>query len=443
MVDGVLVDFEGDGAGVDVLSWGQRELWRVIEEKDTWLPIGAVTPLPPGTTVDDAVADLRFVMRHYPSMRTRLRFDPDGPKQVVASAGTVSLEIVDVPDGDDPAAVAEQVRKRYWTTDYDFVTEWPVRMAVIRHRGALTHRVWVMCHLVTDGTGGRVIITELAERDVSGSSAAMSALAQARWQRSPAGKRQGDATLRYWEKTLRAIPARRYPERTERPTPRYWQAAVDLPALHLAVRTIAARTGVEAASVLLAMFAVALRRTTGISPVVVQVVASNRFRPGLAMTVSPIMQEALCVIDVPETTVDEAVVHTRRRAMTAYKYAYCDPSRREEVIARVNEERGERVDISCFFNDRRLKTRELTGPVPSPEQIRAAVPRGTFEWKYKQDYQVFDELFVNINDVPDTVAMTVLVDIHHLSPSDVESCIRGMEKVAVAAALDPTTTTSA
>jgi condensation domain-containing protein len=444
MGERLMVDFEGGDTGVEVLSWGQRELWRVMEEKHTWLPIGAVQPLAAGTTVDDAVADLRFAMSRYPSMRTRLRLDPDGPRQVVASSGTVALEVVEAADGDDPAAVAQRVWLEYWRADYDFVTEWPVRMAVIRHRDALTHRAWVMCHLVTDGGGSRVIIDELARRDTSGSGAAMSAVEQARWQRSPAGQRQCDVALRYWEKTLRTIPARRYPVRTERPEARYWQASVDFPALYLAVRAIAARTGVEVSSVLLAMFAVALRRVTGVNPVLVQLVASNRFRPGLASTVSPIMQDALCTIDVPDATVDEAVAHTRRRAMTAYKYAYCDPYRRDEVIARVNEERGERVDISCFFNDRRLKTREQEGaaPPPSPEQV-AAAPLGSFEWKHKQDYQIFDEFFVNINDVPDTVSMTVQADIHHLSPVDVEACIHGMQKVAVAAALDPATTTYA
>jgi hypothetical protein len=29
------VDFEGDGAGAGVLSWGQRDLWRILEEQDT------------------------------------------------------------------------------------------------------------------------------------------------------------------------------------------------------------------------------------------------------------------------------------------------------------------------------------------------------------------------------------------------------------------------
>jgi hypothetical protein len=37
--------------------------------------------------------------------------------------------------------------------------------------------------------------------------------------------------------------------------------------------------------------------------------------------------------------------------------------------------------------------------------------------------------------------MAVLTDFHHVAKDDVESCLRGMEEVAVAAALDPTTRT--
>jgi hypothetical protein len=89
-----------------------------------------------------------------------------------------------------------------------------------------------------------------------------------------------------------------------------------------------------------------------------------------------------------------------------------------------------------------LRTRELTGPTPTAAEVRAAPP-GTFEWKYKQDESQFDPFFINVDDEADTVAMTVLADIHHISPTDVEACVQKMEDVAVAAALDPSTRTLA
>jgi hypothetical protein len=337
--------------------------------------------------------------------------------------------------------VAAQVRERHRDSDFDFADDWPLRMAVVRHRGRLTHRVWTMCHLATDGAGSRVVVEELADRDTAGSQSALTALDQARWQHSPAGRRQSTAALRHWEKILRSVPARRFPERTGAPYPRYWQAKTDSPATHLAVRAISARTGVEGPSVLLGVFAVALARVMGVNPVVLTLVVGNRFRPGLARTVSPVMQVSLCAIDVPPGTVDEAVVHARRRAMAAYKQAYHDPYPRNELVARVNRERGEQVDTDCNFNDRRLKPRDDTGPPPTPEQIRAAEPQARFEWRYKQDEVEFNRLFVNVDDEPDTVALTMTTDIHHVSPGDVEACARELQEVAVAAALEPATRT--
>jgi hypothetical protein len=408
-----------------------------MRERRTWMPIGTSQPLPAGTTVADAVADLRFVMSRYPSMRTRLRLDRDGPRQVVAAAGEIALEIVDAADGSDPATVAAEVWTRYANVDYDFATDWPLRMAVIRHRGALTHRVWVMCHLATDGGGARVILEELADREHCHGATALPPLEQARWQRSPAGQRQSRAALRYWEGLLRELPPSRFPDRAERPYPRYWQGRWESRATELAVRASSARTGVEIHSVLLAVFAVALARITGINPVVTQVTVGNRFRPPLARTVSPVMQSGLCVIDVGDATFDEVVARTRRRAMIAYKNGYYDPDRREELIARVNRERGEDVDLTCTFNDWRLKPRDGTGPPPTPEQIRAALPDASLRWHYRQDEVRFDSLYLNVDEVPDTVRITVLTDIHVLAPSDVEACLRGMEEVAVEGALDP------
>jgi hypothetical protein len=428
------VRFEGPGAGTGELSWGQREIWQAIQRKDWWLPIGTVLPLPADTTVDSAVADLRFVMTGYPSMRTRLRFADGGPAQVAAGSGETWLEVVDTA-GEDPAEVARRVWRRYLRLDYDFARDWPLRMAVIRHRDVLSYRVWMMCHLVTDGGGGRVVLDELPAHDLSGSRAAMPPLAQARWQRSPAGQRVSTLALAYWKRSLDRLPVRGS-RRGAGVSPRYWEGRIESPATHLAAQAIAARTGTGLSSVLLAAFAVARARVTGVNPVAVQVTVGNRFRPGLARSVSPLMQNGLCVIEVPDGNLDEAVKYTQQRVMAAYKHAYYDPQQREELLATLTEQRGE-PDIGCHFNDRRLKTRDETGPAPTPERIRAAVREGTFAWRSKQDDPVLDQLYFNVEDVPDRTMVTVTLDAQYEPPETAAECLHEMEAVAVAAALDP------
>src|SRR5580700_8053083 len=81
MTEKVVVQFAGDGSGVAELSWGQREIWSVIQAKDNSLPMGGARALPPGQTVADVADGLRFIMSRHQALRTRLRFGPDGQVQ--------------------------------------------------------------------------------------------------------------------------------------------------------------------------------------------------------------------------------------------------------------------------------------------------------------------------------------------------------------------------
>jgi hypothetical protein len=441
-----LVPFVGEGCGVERLSWGQQDLFDAMQRQQSWLPLGAVMPLAPGTTLDGAEADLRFLVSRNQTMRTRLRFGADGERQVVSGTGEFALDVVDVLDCGDPAVVADDVATAYQESDYDFTTEWPVRMAVVRHKGVLTHRVTVVCHLVTDGHGARLMWADLASRDpVTGEAstppAPMQPMEQARWQRTEAGERHCQAALRHWDRLLRTVPARRFPDQVDRGSPRHWQGRFRSPALQLAIRSITARTEVDSASVLLALYAIAVGRLTGINPVVARVLVGNRFRPGLDRAVSPITQPGLCVLDLAGITIDEAARLARRTAFVAYKYAYYDMRRMEELIARVGRERGEQIDLTCYLNDRRFgRTDGMLGPPPAPEQLRAAVPRSTFEWERKED-EPFERLFLHVNYAPDEADFTICADTHYLSPAEMQACVRKMESAAVAAALDPATAT--
>lgn len=440
----VTVRFEGGGSGVEELSWGQRELWEAMRRQQSWMPMGYALPVPAGTTVDDAVAQLRFMMGRYQSMRTRVRRDPDGhDRQVVAASGEIDLEVVDAADDEDPAAVAESVRQRFCDADHDFARDWPVRMAVVRHRGVPTHQVVILCHLVSDGFGALVIVREIEDLDlVHGRKpvppvTALEPMAQARWEASPAGQREHAAVLRRWEGMLRTIPARRFPGPADPREPRYWQVRLDSPATLLAVRAIRERTTVDTSSILLALFVVAWARVARVSPVVTRVISSNRFRRGMADSVSPITHTGLCAIDLGDITFDEALTRVHRRAMAAYRYAYYDPRALDALVAEVSAERGEEIDLSCFFNDRRLGTREVTeAPPPSdPAEVTDALGRSRLRWE-SQDKPV-ERLFATINDGEDTLDYELFADTHHVSPADMEACVRGMEALAVEAAFDP------
>jgi hypothetical protein len=434
------VPFAGAGSGSDELSWGQQDIWRTMRREQSWLPIGFARPLPAGTTVGDVASELAFCMARYQSMRTRLEFTVDGhPRQVLHSRGQVLLEIVDAGPDADPAEVAVRVQQRYQSTDHDHASEWPVRMAVVRRNGMPTHQVMVVCHLVVDGFGALAMLRELAQRDPSVDPVtlpvdALQPLEQAREQRTAQARRQSAASMRHWEHLLRTTPADRYPGSTDPREPRYWEMGFDSPALHLAVEPVAALAGMETSAVLLAAFAMAVSGVTGIHPLLVQLVVGNRFRQGLAESVSPVIQTGLCLLDLEGAGFEEALHRTWRASLAGYKHAYYDPGDLAALVERVTAERDEPARMRCGFNDRRMLTPTAAPQEPSAARLRAALGDATLRVERRQDGP-FEPSFVHVLQLPDAIRLVLCSDTHFLSPAAQEAVLRRMEATVVDAAL--------
>jgi hypothetical protein len=461
MSEQILVPFEGDGAGVGQLSWGQRNIWIPVRRHHSSLIIGRARKLAAGVTIDDVAAQLRLLVSRHQSLRTRVEFDPAADRdarQVLSSSGEIPVEIVDSGiAGHDPAQAAEAVRRRYRETEFDYPKEWPLRCAVITHRGAPSYLVSVFCHLSIDGFGIVAMLMDLLSQgeDRIGMAAHLAAqgiassatsrgdpgtppLEQARWQASPAGQRVSDRALQYWERLMSSVPARRVVDGADPREPRYWIATSESRAAYLAVHAIAGRLQLKTATVLFAAYAVAFAQAIGSNPVLAQIAISNRHRPGLAATVSPVAQMGLAVIDVADATFDQVVRGTWRATMTASRYSYYDPYGQQALIDAMTERRGEQMEVRCFFNDRRASIGpEVTGPPPTPDELAEAPPLTTLSWKPTGQSEPF---FVDVENVPDTTAWSVRFDTSYVSPGRVETFLREMESILVSAAFDPACT---
>src|SRR6185369_10061520 len=132
----------------------------------------------------------------------------------------------------------------------------------------------------------------------------------------------------------------RFPDTVDKPEPRHWRGEFKSYALGPALRSVTEQTGVASAPALLAVFAVALARVTGINPVVLRPMVNNRFRPGLDRVVCMLAQYGICQLDVAGVSFAEVLDRARRGAMTTYKHAYYHPVELEELIGRVTAERG-------------------------------------------------------------------------------------------------------
>jgi Condensation domain len=452
VADALIVPFAGEGSGAGGLTWGQQAIWRAFEALGQPMWLTRVKELPQGTTVEDVADQIAYQLSRHQSLRTRLIVTDDAPiQQVVSASGEFELSIVDVADDDDPHQVATEIEDRWQERDahYDWANDWPVRFAVVRHRGVLRYQVRGFSHIVADGFGAMVLQEDLAARDpVTGAPpgpvTATQPLEEAQWQASPAGKRRSLLAEQYWERLLRSVPARRFPEPADKPEARYGRVFFDSRAAYIAIQAIAARTKFDTSPVLFAAFSVGMAQASGINPLMPRLYANNRFRPGLAKAVSQIAQTCPCLIDVAGITFDEAVQRAYYASLSAYRNSYFEPVKIREVLAAVSAERGEQVDVNLVCNDTRLRSPRGAADSPlSPEDIAAAAPLTTMTWEDRpalEDFCTFifqDSDEVTHRGAPPTVNVVVAVDTHYVPRAYVEGCLRELEAIVIRAAFDP------
>ncbi|MEV8511900.1 condensation domain-containing protein [Dactylosporangium sp. NPDC051484] len=436
----IIVPFEGPGAGTGPLAWGQQQVWAAMTGSDSSMSMGGAVAVTDGRTVEDIAGELRFFMSRYAALRTLLRFSGDGTvTQEVFASGEAVLEVVDTAGDADAAAVAEALAAEWRERKFDYAEEWPLRMGAVRHDGAVTHVVVLICHIAADLGGIAVMLRELAERDpVTGQPAgpyeAPQPLDLARRQREPALARQTASAMRYWESHLRTIPASLFRGPVERGEPTYCRMRWQSRAMHLASDAVSARLGADPAWVLLAAFAAGLERVLPSGgPFVAIGIISNRFRPALRDVVSPVTQDGLCVLDVAGVSVVEAVARARAASMSASKYAYYDPEARAELTERIAQERGEHLDLTCLYNDRRTARPPDGGPAPAGhDEVRSALAE-TRVVSEQPLPSLGPKLMVTVEDVPAVVRMIVDVDTRYLSLPELRELLRQMEAFVVEA----------
>lgn len=446
----VLVAFEGEGegSGTGPLSWGQQHIWHAIRATRSTMNMCAVRELEPGAAVEDFAEELRFYAGRFQAIRTLLRFTPgtELPEQVVVAAGQIPLSVVDAEAGQDPGRAAAVIAEAQRDAAFDYEHEFPIRLILVRSGGVLTHLVTTLSHFATDGPGAFAMYRDFVGRDPATGQAAtpppLQPLELALRQQESSGRRQSDSSLRFWEQHLRALPPRRPREFLQPTHARYRHLTLTSPALSLAVGVVARRTGAEASDVLLAAFGIALGQAGGGSPVAVQTLVGNRFRPGLARMVGNVSQTGLFVLDVADVTVDEAVMRAKKAAMQTYKHAYFDPRAWTELFARLEAERGEPFEL-CYYNDRPPEQRAATGAESGDEAVepalRAALALTETEWV---ELGFFNErLMVTVDDDPGAVKVNVYADTGYVPPAEMEDLARRIETVTAAAAVRPQTRT--
>jgi len=455
----IRVRFDGQGSGEGELTWGQMGIWRASQRNGKTMNLVWPLPLPGGTPLAEIVAMLRFMVSRHPALRTRLHFvdGPSGeryPRQVVAESGEVPLHIVDIDDGEDPVAAAEELRSRYELTWFDYENEFPVRMGVIRQSATLKQLVVGYSHVMVDGGGLEALDQDVKKHldRVTGQPTAPpegpNPLDLARKQGGPAARRQSERAVQYWADQLERLPASQHQEPVSPHEPRFAELVVYSPAMELAMRAVGARTGADGTAVLLAAYSAAVARVFGRNPSVAQLVVSNRFRPGLADIVSQVSQHGICVVDAADASFDEIVARAQKAATTASFYAYYDPLACDRLLEEMAARRGEPLDIFWCLNDRRAMTGLADGDPPTEAEITRVLPHTKLYWDRKEPASD-GALFLHVDSYPvlvdrqglteglPAVYMQVWADTRHFTLDQVEALAREMEAVVTGAARRP------
>jgi len=435
----VMVGFHGDGDGVGELTWSQANLWQGMTLDGPPISMGGKVSPPTPLTADDVAETVRFTVSRHQSLRTKLKLRGDKPPlQVCVSSGEMPLEVIEAGD-DDPDALAEQVEKRYRNTPFDYENEFPVRTAVVLHNGIARWVVTIYLHLAMDMGALDALANDIISRDpVTGDAAgpvtSIQPLELAAKQQQPPALRKSAAAMTYLEQVLRVMPLRqfgepRYPDEGQRILRLRSRAAA------LAIQRIAATESTSTSSAVLAAFAVGVTRYTGHPNVMAMLLVSNRFRPGFADAVSPVVQMSPCLIDVAGATLRDAVIRTGSSVLTAYKHAYYDPYEQDAVYDRVEAERGQLEYWS--YNDRRdLDRSAAVGPMPTDDEIRAAL--GSTEHRWVPTKSTSTGIYLTVLDGPDdTVEFELMAESRFLSENDMVALTTEIETAAVRTALEP------
>jgi hypothetical protein len=446
--DCLVVPFTGAGAGTAPLGWGQKAIWQDMSESGNQFTMWGRIMLPEGSTVADAATRLSGLMQRHAALRTRLTTGAGGRlEQEVAGSGQIGLEVLKISDGTDPGEVeryAHDLMTAWHLMRFDFHRDWPLRMAVVRHRGAAVHLVWALSHLVADGGGHLLLYADLVSPGTASDPERPQILDIARSEQAPQLRKLSSRAMRHWETQLRHIPAVTFGGPSlplGQGEERYWQARFSSPAAHLAMLAIAERTGTDASRVALAMIATAIGRATGVHPLTVKVMVNNRFRPGLADVIAPIAQNSVVTIDVTDSTIDEVVTRTRGASLSSGMRAYYDPDELAGVMARLDAERGYPARVTCRVNDQRAMVKRddaasTAADDVDPTTLKKKLAETTLSWLGPR-YNMHEQVNILIENKPDVVSLHMMWDRQCLTDEQVEALLRGVEEAAVEAALDP------
>ncbi|MEU8373143.1 condensation domain-containing protein [Micromonospora sp. NPDC048894] len=439
-------EFDGGRDATAPLTWGQRAMWRTVAEfvapaayRVLTLPRTLAVSARAGVDVPRAVRAVGALLARHESLRTRVRPHDGQLCQVASAAGRLPVGVHAVPrpaDDPDGARTAAELAARLAGVPFDHAVAYPLRVALVTVDDRVRQVVLVFSHCAVDFHAAGIVLRDLRLlllRGVLDSPPGLQSLDLAARERT-VQRRRSQRAVAYWTRQFAGLPMDLADPTGAGSTPRYRRGSLVSPAVHHAVRLVAARHGVSTSTVLLAATAAVLSGG-GQDACGMVVMANNRFPPGYDQAVATLNQIGLCRLDlVDRPDFAELLSRAGRAALDAYRHAYYDPAEFERAFTELGHDHRSVLAPLCYLNDTRLAPEVGPGAAgPDEAGLRAMVTPGAFRWVGELDRFAW-RCRVQVLDAPGAVELVVTADTRYLSVERAEGLLSGIEALLVEAA---------
>jgi hypothetical protein len=463
LVDRMYVKYSGERDGEAPPTLGQLDAldWTQDPALSYFNVVDMILTLPPGCTLEDIRESFAVVMARHESLRTT--FPPgDPPRQQVARSGELPIDvyaadesIVDLtpaegipyaPDAMRPN-VATALVARLRAEPFDIRGDQLLRAAVAVSDGLPRAAVIACSHLIADVGSMMVIGREFTDLAADPTRRLVGPLGhqpldQAAAECSPSGRRKGEATLRFWESHLRRMPQCTYPvpgspAGSGEPLSG-WLVST---AINLALPSVMARTGASPSMVFSAAMLGVLSHRTRNTNCALWTISGNRTGRHLHDYVGTIAQASLLAVDASTRSFDELVRRAGTATLLSARYGgFHHPSQRR-MLRELGHLRGVHFHHDAFFNNLAVHYADadagLSTSAGSADTAAAALSETFVAWwkptsSYNQTLLEFHLL-----RTPEGISVGLWTcDTTRVPPAEIESLLRGIERLIVAAASD-------
>ena len=417
------------------LTMGQANMIRcILRDEPEEINNHLVWAVPPGVTLDQVAAAFVTLAERHESLRTRYPHSTGiAPTvQQVHPDGTIDIAVVEAQDGQDTGALAARLALAQRSPRFDLAAEFPLRITVVAQAGRPVRIALVSCHAAVDATALHLLGQEfqtLLRGDELPPSPANAPIDIAALERTPAGIRRSESSLRHWRRIISDKPQAAFAEdrtaHSDRMLPQLWirsrQAAKDL------ART-AERTGMSPTTVLVAAWCSLVAHRTAQRSCVSAILSSNRFLPQLTDYIGTVAQDALLALDTDAETFDDLLLRAKGSLLAAYRNSWFDATELWDAIGEVEHRRGTRFTRDVVFNDLSalsLQARQWADPTAEP----------ALEWEPAQAVPV--RIMLWCHAFGETLDLSLRVDPQLLDQAEAEGFAVGLLALLRAAAEGP------